>query len=194
VRRIRELIGPDRELIIDVLGARVRWTAPEAIRRLRELEPYRLCWIEEPLPPEHYAAHRELRAGTPTPIGTGEQEWNLEGYRRLIQAGGVDVVQMDPGRCHGITGCHQVIRLIEAANLQFSAHTWSGALNTAASVHLLAASRAGVSMDFKPHESPMQHELVRDPWVPERGLVAVRDVPGLGVTVDEGVVARYTVA
>ena len=193
VRGIREVIGTDRELIIDVLGARVKWTVPEALRRLRDLEPYRLRWIEEPLPPHDLKAHRELKAATSTPIGTGEQEWNVEGYRRVIQNGGVDVVQMDPGRCLGITGCRKVVQLIEAANLQFSAHTWSGALNTAASIHLLAGSTHGLAMDFKPHESPMQHELVTDPWVPENGLIEVRNVPGLGVTVDETVVRKYTV-
>jgi L-alanine-DL-glutamate epimerase-like enolase superfamily enzyme len=84
-----------------------------------------------------------------------------------------------------------VIKLIEAENLRFSAHTWSSALNTASSVHLLASSTRGVCMDFKPHESPMQHELVSDPWIQEDGLLAVRDAPGLGVTVREEVVRKY---
>ena len=127
-----------------------------------------------------------------TRIGTGEQEWNLDGYRRLLEAGGVDVVQIDPGRCQGITGSVKAVRLIEAANLSFSAHTWSSALNTAASVHLLASSLAGHCMDFKPHESPMQHELVSDPWTQKDSLIAVRDAPGLGVTVNEATVKEYS--
>ena len=125
------------------------------------------------------------------PIGTGEDEWNVEGYARLIRSGGVDVVQMDPGRCQGITGCHHVVKLIEAENLEWSAHTWSSALNTAASVHLLASSTHGVAMDFKPHESPMQHELVSDPWIQEEGSLRVRDKPGLGVDVLDEVVEKY---
>jgi L-alanine-DL-glutamate epimerase-like enolase superfamily enzyme len=98
------------------------------------LEPYRLKWIEEPLPPHDLQAHARLRAAVSTPIGTGEQEWNVEGYRRLIGSGGVDVVQLDPGRCQGLTGCRHVVKLIEAENLHFTAHTWSSALNTAASM------------------------------------------------------------
>ncbi|MDE2811580.1 MAG: hypothetical protein OXM01_01025 [Gemmatimonadota bacterium] len=112
-------------------------------------------------------------------------------YRRLIHSGVVDVIQMDPGRCHGITGCRQYIKLIEAQNLQWSAHTWSSALNTAASLHLMANSTHGVALDFKPHESPMQHELVADPWVQEAGYLAVRDKPGLGVEVNEDIVEKY---
>jgi L-alanine-DL-glutamate epimerase-like enolase superfamily enzyme len=190
-RRIREAVGPQVELVLDACGARVEWDVQTAIARIRKLEEYRLLWIEEPLPPQNYKAHAFLRSRTSTRIGTGEQEWNLDGYRRMIEAGGVDVVQMDPGRCHGITGCVQVIKLVEAAKLKFSAHTWSSAINTAASVHLLASSKAGLCMDFKPHESPMQHELVSDPWVQKDGRVAVPDKPGLGVTVREEIVKKY---
>ncbi|HEV2294776.1 MAG TPA: mandelate racemase/muconate lactonizing enzyme family protein [Tepidisphaeraceae bacterium] len=191
-RTVREVIGDDIDLVLDVLGARVRWDVATATHRLRGLEPCRLRWIEEPLPPHDLASHAQLRAAVSVPIGTGEQEWDVEGYRRLIDSGGVDVVQMDPGRCHGITGCRKVIPLIEAANLQFTAHTWSSALNTAASVHLLASSKAGLTMDFKPHESPMQHELVSDPWVQRDGCLSVRSQPGLGVTVREDIVRKYS--
>jgi len=192
VRRIREAIGDETGLVVDVLGGRVCWDVHTAIERIRAFEEFRLLWIEEPLPPQDYRAHVFLREKTSTRIGTGEQEWNVDGYRRMIAAGGVDVVQMDPGRCQGITGCRKVIPLIEAANLKFSAHTWSSALNTAASIHLLASSRAGWCMDFKPHPSPMQHELVSDPWIPDGGYVAVRDTPGLGVNVIEKVVDHYS--
>jgi L-alanine-DL-glutamate epimerase-like enolase superfamily enzyme len=192
VRRVREIIGDDIELVLDILGARVKWDVPTAIQRFRDFEPYRLKWIEEPLPPHDLDAHMRLRAAVSTPIGTGEQEWNLEGYRRLLRSGGVDVVQMDPGRCLGISGCRHVVKLIEAENLSFTAHTWSGALNTAASVHLLASSTHGLTLDFKPHESPMQHELVSDPWVQRDGFLEVRNRPGLGVTVREQTVNKYT--
>ncbi len=190
--RVREVIGEEIELVFDVLGARVKWDVPTAIQRFRDLERFRLKWIEEPLPPHDLPAHARLRAAVCTNIGTGEQEWNVEGYRRLIRSGGVDVVQLDPGRCLGITGCRHVVKLVEAENLRFTAHTWSSALNTAASVHLLASSNHGLTMDFKPHESPMQHELVSDPWMQKDGFLEVRETPGLGVNVREEVVEKYT--
>jgi L-alanine-DL-glutamate epimerase-like enolase superfamily enzyme len=194
VRRVREVIGDGLELVVDTPGARGIWDVPTAIQRFRDLEPYRLKWIEQPLRPHDLEAHARLRAAVATPIGTGEDEWNVESYRRIIRSQGVDVIQMDPGRCHGITGCHDVIKLVEAENLGFSAHTWSSALNTAASVHLLAGSTHGVCMDFKPHESAMQHELVSDPWIQKDGYLAVRDTPGLGVQVREEVVREYQFA
>ncbi len=191
VRQVREVIGEEPELIVDTPGIYKLWDVPTAIQRFRALEPYRLRWIEQPLFPSDLEGHARLRAAVSTPIGTGEDEWDLESYKRLIDSGGVDVIQIDPGRVHGITGSYQVIKSIEAANLQVSYHTWSGALNTAASLHLLANTTHGVSMDFKPHESPMQHELVNDPWVQEEGYLVVRDEPGLGVEVREEIVEKY---
>ena len=191
IRRVRDVIGDELELIVDTPGHHRIWDVPTAIQRFRDLEPYRLKWIEQPLAPHDLEAYAQLRAAVMTPIGTGEDEWNVESYKRLIQSGGVDIVQIDPGRCHGLTGSRHVIKLIEAENLLFSAHSWSSALNTAASLHMLASSTHADCTDFKPHESPMQHELVSDPWVQEDGYVAVRDTPGLGVTVREDVVEKY---
>ena len=189
--RVREVIGDDLELVVDTPGVWGIWDVPTAIQRFRDLEQFRLRWIEQPLLPRDHEGHARLRAAVATPIDTGEDEWSVENYRTLMQSGGLDVVQMDPGRCHGITGCRNVIKLVEAENLGFSAHTWSSAINSAASVHLLANSTHSVAMDFKPHESPMQHELVSDPWVQEDGYLAVRDAPGLGVTVREDIVEKY---
>jgi L-alanine-DL-glutamate epimerase-like enolase superfamily enzyme len=191
VRTIREAIGDDVELVMDVLGSRVKWSVTHAIQMVREFEPYRLRWIEEPLPPHDLEAYARLRRAVATKVGTGEQEWNRDGFRRVLKAGAADVVQIDPGRSLGITGCRKVIELIEAENLSYSLHTWSGALNTAASVHLLAISSHGDCMDFKPHESPMQHDLVTDPWVQKDGYIEVRTTSGLGVEVREDVVRKY---
>ena len=192
LRGIRDAIGEEIELVADMPGHHRIWDVQTAIRRVRELEPFRLRWMEEPLPNWDLAGHRRLRDGVSTPIGTGEKEWTPESYSNLIRSGGVDVVQMDPGRSQGITGCQRVIREVEAANLQFSMHTWSSAINTAAGVHLVATSTHNAGMDFKPHESPLQHEMVNDPWEQRDGYLEVRDLPGLGVDVREEIVEKYT--
>ena len=194
VTEIRRVIGDDPSLVVDLPGARGLWDVPEAIRRVREMEEFDLRWIEQPLRRYDFAGHARLRAAVATPIGTGEDEWTSEGFARLIDSGAVDVVQFDPGRCLGITGSRDVVRLVERAGLKCSAHSWSSALNTAASLHVLAGSESGDTLDFKPHESPLQHELVDDPWIPQDGLLALRPEPGLGVSVREEVVHRYCFA
>jgi L-alanine-DL-glutamate epimerase-like enolase superfamily enzyme len=190
LREIREVIGDELSLVVDLANVHGAWDTETAIERCREWEQFDLRWIEQPLLPSDLAGYARLRSSIATPIGTGEDEWSPETYARLIESQGVDVVQLDPGRCLGISGCRAVVKLVEQAGLRFSAHSWSSALNTAASLHLLALSERGDAIDFKPHRSPVQHELVADPWVQQAGQLALRDEPGLGVTVLEDVVGR----
>jgi L-alanine-DL-glutamate epimerase-like enolase superfamily enzyme len=185
VREVRRVIGDELSLVVDTPGARGLWDVPTAIRRFREWEEFDLRWIEQPLPAANLADYGRLRAAVTVPIGTGEDEWSPETYKRVIESEGVDVLQLDPGRCLGLTGCREVVKLAEAANIKYTAHSWSSALNTAASMHFLAISPNGDTLDFKPHESPFQHELVEDPWVQENGVLRLRPQPGLGVRVRE---------
>jgi L-alanine-DL-glutamate epimerase-like enolase superfamily enzyme len=192
LREVRGVIGDDISLVVDTPGARGLWDLPTAIRRFRAWEPFELRWVEQPLPPSDLDAYARLRAGgLGTPIGTGEDEWSPETYKRIVDAGAADVLQLDPGRCLGITGCRETVKLVEAAGLKYSMHSWSGALNTAASLHVLAISSNGDTLDFKPHESPMQHDLVENPWVQRGGMLALRDEPGLGVSIRRDAVDRY---
>ena len=169
LREVRGVIGDDLSLVVDTPGARALWDVDTAIARLNEWEPFGLRWVEQPLLPADLEAYARLRRSVNVPVGAGEDEWSPETYGRVIGAECVDVVQLDPGRCLGLTGCREVIRMAERAGIQYSAHSWSGALNTAASLHFLAISEAGDTLDFKPHESPMQHDLVADPWEPSDG-------------------------
>ena len=72
VRRVREVIGDDLDLVVDTPGARNLWDLNTAIQRFGDLEPYRLRWIEQPLLPSDLDAHARLREVVSTPIGTGE--------------------------------------------------------------------------------------------------------------------------
>jgi L-alanine-DL-glutamate epimerase-like enolase superfamily enzyme len=191
LREVRAVIGDELSLVVDTPGARALWDVDTAIARLNEWEPFDLRWVEQPLLPADLDGYARLRRSVAVPVGSGEDEWSPETYGRVIDAGSVDVVQLDPGRCLGLTGCREVIRMVELAGIKYSAHSWSGALNTAASLHFLAISDSGDTLDFKPHESPMQHDLVANPWVPADGMLALRPEPGLGVEVREEAVRKY---
>lgn len=190
VRAVREAVGPDVDIMVD-LGHTVRNDARSAIRMVRAFEELGIRWIEDPLHTWDWAGYRELRAATATPICTGEELWTGEQYRQLVEAGFADVVIVDPGRAEGITGHWMAQQLAAARGLAVNAHTWSSALVLAASAHLTAAAERYVVLEMKDLPNPMQHELVRDPIDIAGGWVRVPEGPGLGVDVDEAVVARY---
>jgi L-alanine-DL-glutamate epimerase-like enolase superfamily enzyme len=190
VRTIREAVGPDAEIIVDVVAG-AGWTATTAIARARAFEPYRLYWLEDALPEGDLTGWARLRAATATRLCTGEKGWTVPHFQGLIDSGSLDIVMLDPARAEGVTGSKRVIDLAANANQSWNAHAWSSALDTAASLHLCAASSNVLVLELKPEPSPMQHELVSDPIEMRDGWIDVRDAPGLGVTVDEAVVRRY---
>ena len=191
MRMLREACGPTAQLMID-RGQSLRWDVSSAIRRIRGFEEHGLLWIEEPLEPSDIEGFRRIKAATTTLIATGEREWNTAAYRRLLGEGVVDVVGCDPGRSEGVTGFIQLVRLAEQHNVWFNAHTWSSAINTAASLAVCGTSHRALTFELKPEPNPMQHELIDTPFEQRNGVVELPvDKPGLGIDVNESVVEKY---
>ena len=190
VRLLRQAIGPDALLIMD-RGQSLVWTRAEAIRRTNAFEEHGLYWIEEPMEPTDIQGFLSLRAQAKCLVGTGEREWTARGFARVTESGVADVVGCDPGRAEGITGALKVIELVEKADIWFNAHAWSSAVVTAASLALSAFTPRCLLFEMKPIESPMQHELTRNPFRQEEGWIGVPRAPGLGVEIDEKVLRKY---
>ena len=191
LRAVRTACGPTAALMVDV-GNGVRWDAATAIRATRMFEEVGIDWIEEPLHPSDLRGLAELRCKVNTRIATGEREWTVEGYRKLLDTGLVDVVGVDPARAEGVTGFRRIAALAEAAGVTLNAHAWSSAILTAASLHLSLTTRCTRWFELKPLPNPLQHELVRQPIWHEQGMVSASDRPGLGIEVVDEVLSRYT--
>jgi L-alanine-DL-glutamate epimerase-like enolase superfamily enzyme len=190
VRTMREAVGEEAEIIVDVVAG-AGWTAGHAIAMARAFEPYRLLWLEDALPEGDLEGWKRLRVGTATRLCTGEKGWTIPHFRGLIASGALDIIMIDPGRAEGVTGTKKVIDLAADAGMAWNAHSWSSALNTAASLHLCAVCPSLLVLELKPEPSPMQHEIVSDPIEMIHGWIEVRDAPGLGVTINEAAVRRF---
>jgi L-alanine-DL-glutamate epimerase-like enolase superfamily enzyme len=192
-RAVRDAIGPDTEMIVDVV-ALAGWDSSHAIRMARKLDDAcRLYWFEDPLVEQDIDGYRRLHDAVDVRICTGEKGWHAAHYRTLIESAAVDVIMIDPGKAEGVTGAWAIIGMAAAAGRSWNAHSWSSALNTAASIHMAVAASNTHIFEVKPIPSPMQHELVRTPIEQVDGWVSPPDGPGLGVEVDEAVVARYRI-
>ncbi len=100
VRLARETVGPDIRIAVD---ANQRWDVAEAIDWVGQLAPYDIAWIEEPTSPDDVLGHAAIAKGVaPVPVATGEHVQNRVVFKQLLQAGAVDVVQIDAARVAGV--------------------------------------------------------------------------------------------
>jgi L-alanine-DL-glutamate epimerase-like enolase superfamily enzyme len=190
VARIRDVLGPNVPFSVDVAYI-ADWTASHAVIMARRFEAYDLAWLEDPLDHHDLLGYARLREAASMPLATGERVWTHEGYQALVNSGSVDIILIDPGRVEGLTGMLIATEHAAAARVRFVAHSWTSALNTAAALHIFASRPNGEVFELKSRRSPMQHELVAEPFDQVDGRLAVPDRPGLGVDVDEDVVRHY---
>ena len=171
----------------------------DAIRLGRELERFRLRWYEEPVTQEDLAGYREVRKAVGCAVAGGENEYTLFGFRELIGARAVDIVQPDIAAAGGFTACRHIAALAHAHGVAVNPHVWGSAIGQAASLHLIAslpdphpslhATQPIFEYDQSSH--PFRRQLVREPVEHEAGWVQVPSGPGLGVDVDRSVLERF---
>jgi L-alanine-DL-glutamate epimerase-like enolase superfamily enzyme len=192
IRMLRAALGDDAEILVDA-GNGVRWDVETAVATVRRMQEFNIGWIEEPFHPSMIAAHQALKQAVSVPIATGEREWTISGYERLMDTGIVDIIGVDPARAEGVTGFRAIDEKAAARGVQVNAHAWSTAITTAASLHLSIASAQTRVFELKPFPVSVQTDLVDEPIWHQDGEVYPPTGPGLGITVREDVVARYSV-
>jgi L-alanine-DL-glutamate epimerase-like enolase superfamily enzyme len=116
--KIREAVGAF-PIAVD---ANQGWSFPQALRAFNRFEHLDLLWIEEPLPSDDITGHKRLRERSRTPIGLGENVYNLPQFTQYIESGAVDFVQADLGRVGGITGYLDIATIARAHNLPMTPH------------------------------------------------------------------------
>src|SRR5262249_33486597 len=155
-----------------------------------ELAARDVFWFEEPFPPENLDAYVALRPRIPVPLAAGENDFGVQGFRELIRAGALDIVQPDACRAGGLTECLRIGHLAEEAGLGVATHTWSDAVALTANAHLVAALPNGITVEVDQTGNPFVAELLAEPLQIEDGRLLLGDAPGLGIELDQAAVAR----
>jgi L-alanine-DL-glutamate epimerase-like enolase superfamily enzyme len=191
VAGLRQALGPGPKIMVDC-GVKVRWTPEQAIERTLAFEEHGLDWIEEPLGHDDPAGYAALRQAVATRIAYGEREWNLRGLAGVIDSGTCDVVGIDPGRAEGISGFVAACHLAERAGVTTNAHAWTSGIVLAASLAVSWTMPSCELLEVQPFVNPMVGDLIvggapqpSDGWWPRP------HGHGLGIEVDESVVAAY---
>lgn len=196
VRAVREAVGPDIALMVDANHA---YDAATAIRLGRAFEGLDVHWFEEPVIPEDLEAYAEVAHALDLPVAGGEAEFTRFGFRRLLAARAVDIVQPDLTATGGFTECQRIAALASAWGVRYLPHVWGSAVGLAASLQFVAALPPATAalrpleplfeLDRTPNR--FRDELVAEPLRPVDGWLAIPDRPGLGIAIDEAMLARY---
>jgi L-alanine-DL-glutamate epimerase-like enolase superfamily enzyme len=191
VHAAREALGPDIGLACDAHGT---YTVSEAKKFCQLVEDANLMWFEEPVSADDKRGLAEVRASTCVPIATGESEFNRFDFRDLAELRAADIFQPDLAICGGISEAMRIGAIASAWNLRLAPHLWTGALAFAAGLHVAAASPSGWILEYSLGANPLLHELAKEKFRVVDGMIDIPDRPGLGVTIDDGFVERYTKA
>jgi L-rhamnonate dehydratase len=189
-RLVREVIGPDAPLRLDVNGA---WTPGTAKRQCRHLAAFDPAYIEQPLELDDLAGHAALRASQPVPIALDESAYTLQDVGNIVRAQAADVILLDPHEAGGLWPVVKAAAVAESVGLPVTLHS-GGELGLSQSAYLhLAASIPNLTLAIDNELVHLSGDIIENPFVVDRGTLTVREGPGLGVDVDEDALRRYSV-
>jgi L-alanine-DL-glutamate epimerase-like enolase superfamily enzyme len=178
-RRLREALGPDVKLLVDVNQG---WDEPTAIRVGRELEALDVFWLEEPLPYEDLEGCARVAAALTMRVATGETEYGSLGMKRHLDARAADVLMPDLQRMGGVTEFMKAAALCEAYHQPVSSH-----LFTETSCHLLGAAPNALILEHMGWWQQLYTERLRV----SDGHVIVPERPGIGLDLNQKALDRF---
>jgi L-alanine-DL-glutamate epimerase-like enolase superfamily enzyme len=183
---VREVIGEDKDLMVDVNRG---WDLATAIEGARLLEPLHPRWLEEPV---RWADDRRelklLARHTRIPLSAGESELTSYACRALLEEQAIQILQFDCTMMGGFTEGRKLAALCELNHVQVAPHH-----DCFIHAHIVAATPAGAIVESftDPERDPLQAELFEDPPRIANGMLTLKEQPGLGLTLSENAVRKF---
>lgn len=188
VQAIRDAVGYQLDIALDFHG-RVHKAMAKVL--MKELEPFKLLFVEEPVLPENQEAFVELQRHSSIPIATGERHYTRWGFKHLLHDGGVDIIQPDLSHAGGILEVRKIAAMAEAYDVAVAPHCPLGPIALAACLQLdFCTPNAFIqeqSLGIHYNQGSDLLDYLADPSVFEYqdGYVARMKAPGLGIEVSE---------
>jgi galactonate dehydratase len=189
LRRMREAVGPDFDIHIDLHG---KCTTPMAVEYCRRAEPYSPFVIEEPTQLEDIDELAHVRAHTNVPLAVGERITTKYPFAEICARHLVDYVQPDIIHCGGITEVKKVAAIADAFRVEVLPHNPNSRVCTFASVHLCMSTPNATVLETSGSERERWDELFFGAKIDYQGTFAMPPMkPGLGIDLNEKEAARY---
>ncbi len=192
VEAVRDAIGPDTEMLIEMHG---RFNPVTAVEMARALAPYGPDWVEEPIPPDNLSALKrtsEAIAPLGIPVATGERLNTLHDYRPLIEMQAADILQPDITAFGGLAFAKKLAAWADTYYMLVAPHNVGGPVSTAAALHFAASTPNFKIQEFF-NDFVNQDIMQAAPGCPPvvDGYFSLPEGPGLGVTLNEDYIAAH---
>ena len=181
IAAIREAVGPQIDILID---AHARYNVPTAVRLATRLAEYQIGWFEEPVPPESYAALKQVRDQVPTRICVGERLHTRYEFAPIFEQRLADYVMPDVTWTGGISELKKIATMAEAYYIPLSPHDASGPINILAGAHVAMTAPNFYRLESRRADMGFYNAFIEEPLVVQNGELIVPDRPGLGVTMN----------
>jgi len=183
VALVRAAFDQRVDLAVDMHG---QYDMTTAKRLATELEPFKLLWLEEPVPPENVDAMRDIRESTKTPIACGENLFLRHGFRQVLEKRAADIIEPDIQKCGGLLEARKIADMAHTYYVPVAPHCVVSPLGTMASCHVCAAIPNFLVLEW--HwigHLKLWRNFVKEGEIIEKGFVNVPDRPGIGVEMNE---------
>lgn len=187
---VHDAVGKDTDIAVD---CHWRYNAGDAIKVARALEPFRLMWLEDPVPPNNTAALKDVSSKVRVPIATGENLYLFEGFQEIIAQHALSVVTPDLQKVGGLSVAQSIAHFADAHAMPVAPHNISSPVGTLAAAHFCAAIPNFLALEFHASDVPFWSDLVEGCAKPiiQNGFIPIPEKSGLGVKLNEEVARRY---
>ena len=151
-----------------------------------------VLFFEEPFAPEDIDAYVALSRLVKLPLAAGENDFGVQGFREMLRAGAIGVVQPDATRCGGITEALRIGRLAESFGALVVPHTWSDAIGIIVNATVVASVPTGLSVEVDRTGNALVDLQLTEPLAVHDGRLTLPDGPGLGLQLNVDLIAELT--
>ena len=180
---LREAYPKNIDLAADMHG---RYDATTGKRVAKEMEQFKLLWLEEPVPPENIDAMRDIRASTSTPICCGENVFLRHGFRELLEKRAVDIIMPDLQKCGGLLEGRKIADMAHTYYVPVAPHAVTSPIGMMATAQVAAAIPNFLVQEFHWIDTlPLWRNWVKEGEIIDKGYITLPERPGIGVEMNE---------
>jgi galactonate dehydratase len=188
IAAIREAVGPAVEILVDAHG---HYNVPTAVRIARRLEPFKIGWFEEPVPPESISALRAVREQVSVPICVGERLYTRFDFAPVLENRLADFLMPDVVWTGGISELLRIATIAEVHHVPISPHNAMGPLQVIAGAHAMLTVPNFYRLEHSLASLPVYRDCLRQPLDIQGDQLHLPDRPGLGYDLNPDFLASH---